>query len=511
MALSSWHQHICWLGLCSQPGLENSFVGIAFVQSIFVFLCRFLRMCYLSFEAWAISRWRRRSHLQNCSSQMRSSHLEGSCSELLVDADTHGIDEIRSGIELLKLEMGAVHTTIFASPGRSRNTKWQKLFQEAAVSFHPVPRSSIRGVEANDDAIIASVRKLCRSSTVTCIALLVSDNDYAAVMQEAMHSDKVIVAVCPAQRYPVISTFEEIGVRVLKLPQRGGGPKVRAILDEKGGGYVHLAEPFLSSYQVRKEWQEERAVSDFLVQLGYRHEGDRYMLHQMAKFWFTNALGALTVFPQGLATKAVFELVERSALPGTSWKKPDAGQAFFLPRCRTKRATKTRTKQYGSALACSIFEAGGPFLLQDSKDLIPRALRRLGYLDSSLNNDVAEALWVFINNTANKGMLRKLDALPSQHDQASAVQEAVRHVFLSDQHTGQWRVAPKDVAVSELLCREGFLRELTADRSVVFEAMRNYAITKALPDMKSYLGYSFRIMTGLNPNPTRRGLVEFQL
>ena len=460
----------------------------------------------LSDQATSLNGRRKRSFRQNF-----SSNSENSCAELLVDADTHSIDEIRSGIELLRLEMGTVHTTIFAAPGLSQNTKWQKLFQEAGVSFRPVPRSSIHSGEPNDDAIMASIRQLCRSSAVTCLALLVSDSDYATVLQEALHSDKVVVAVCPAIKFSLMSKFQEMGIRALSLPQqRVGGPKIRAILDQGGGGHVYLAKAYRCE-DVRKEWQEAEAVAEFLDQLGYRQEDSRYMIHQIANFWSTNALGPLTVYPNGIARKSVFELVEQGApLHAMSWRKSQTRKAFFLPCTNRKRVSKTQANTFGSALACSIFEAGGPFLLQDSEDLVSQVLGKLGYLDSSLNNDLAEALLVFFNTTANKVSLRKLDALPSRHDPASTVQEVLRQVFLSDSCSGRWHMAPKDVLLREHLCREGFLRDVAADRTVVFEAMRNYAPMKSLPEMKSYIGYSFRITAGLNPNPTRRGLVEFQ-
>jgi len=446
---------------------------------------------------------RNRSYRQNYSSKSG-----GSRAELLVDADTHSIDAIRSGIEMLKLEMGAVHTTVFAGPGLSERKKWPKLLQEAGVSFHPVPRSSIQAEEPNDNVIAASVRKLCHSTAITCIAVLVSDKDYAAALQEAMRSNKVVVAVCPAEKHRVVSTFEEMGIRVLRLPQpreKASGTTIRAILDEDGGGHVQLAEAYLCDITV-KESQEEQAVVKFLGQLGYRPEDGGYMISQIAKFWFTNALGPLTVYPTSLARKAVFELMGGAvSRPRSSWKTPQARQAFFLPR------TNTKAKKFGGKVAYSIFEAGGPFLLQDSNDLVARALRKLGYLDSSLNKDLAEALLVFVNNSNNKHTLRKIGALPSEHDQASTVHEALRQVFLSDCSPCQWYMATKkDVPLRQHLCREGFLSDVAADRSVVFQAMRSYAKMQALPEMRSYLGYSLRIMAGLNPNPMSRGLVEFQ-
>ncbi|CAE7200151.1 unnamed protein product [Symbiodinium sp. CCMP2592] len=412
---------------------------------------------------------------------------------------------------MLKLEVGAVHTTVFAEPGlpQRKNKKWPELLQEAGVSFHPVPRlSSVQARDPNDDVIAASVRKLCQSTAITCIAVLVSDQDYAEALQEAIRSNKVVVAVCPAEKYRVVSTFEKMGVRVLRLPQQreeGSGTKIRAILDEDGGGHVQLAEAYPSNITV-KDSQEEQAVIEFLRQLGYRPEDSGYLIRQIARFWSTNALGPLTVYPTSLARKAVFELMGVTKL----WKLPQARQALFLPRTNTARVGTARKSKFGGKVACSIFEAGGPFLLQDSDDLVARALRKLGYLDSSLNRDLAEALLVFVNNSNNKQALRKIGALPSEQDQASTVGEALRQVFLSDCSPCFWYTAIKDAPLRQHLCREGFLHDVAADRRDVFQAMRSYAKKKGLPDMKSYLGYNFRIMADLQSNPRSRGSVEFQ-
>ncbi|CAE7290541.1 unnamed protein product, partial [Symbiodinium microadriaticum] len=443
--------------------------------------------------------------LRDCSRrQNHPKEPEPSRAELLVDADTHSIDEIRAGIALLKLEKEVVHTTVFAAPGFARNKKWQRFFRETKVSFRPVRRSSILRDEANDDAIIARVRKMCNSKAAVCIALLVSDKDYAGAMQEALLHDKVVLAICPKNRHPVITAFEEIGVRVLSLPTTGSISKIRAVLSEDGDGYVHLAE----AYHSPPAGKEAETVCEFLGPLGYLRDESRYLIHPMAKFWFTNSLGAFTVFPQRIAMQAVCALREGGREPETGWKAPETRMAFFLPVTH-RRPTQTKASRFGSSLACSIFEGGGPFLLQDSRDLIARALNRLGYLDSSLNGDISEALFVFVNR--NKQTLRKLDALPCQSDQASTVEDELRHIFLSNGSSGQWNVAPEDIAVREHLCKQGFLHDVTADRNTVFQAMRNYASSEALPDMKTYSGYSLRIMAGLNRSDNRRGLVEFQL
>ena len=177
----------------------------------------------------------------------------------------------------------------------------------------------MRRDEANDDAIIARVRKMCNSKTVNCIALLVSDKGYTGVMQEALLDEKVVLAICPEKSIPVITAFEETGVRVLSLPSTGSISKIRAVLRADGEGYVHLAE----AYHTPPREKEAETVCEFLSSLGYLKEDSGYLIHPMAKFWLTNSLGAFTVFPQRLAMQAVCALQEKGREPETGWKAPE--------------------------------------------------------------------------------------------------------------------------------------------------------------------------------------------
>ena len=93
--------------------------------------------------------------------------------QLLVDGDSHTIDEVRRAMRLAA-DGGAVKTLIFAAPGRRQNKKWQELFRTPNVVFRPVGRDG--GGDPGDVAIIQAFRKFVRSSLPT-IALLVSDND----------------------------------------------------------------------------------------------------------------------------------------------------------------------------------------------------------------------------------------------------------------------------------------------------------------------------------------------
>ena len=60
--------------------------------------------------------------------------------ELLVDADAHGIDEIKEAIQLLEKQGGPVRARVFAPPGRSQNKRWAELFKMPGISFHAASR-----------------------------------------------------------------------------------------------------------------------------------------------------------------------------------------------------------------------------------------------------------------------------------------------------------------------------------------------------------------------------------
>ena len=142
-------------------------------------------------------------------------------------------------------------------------------------------------------------------------------------------------------------------------------------------------------------------ITSLLEDLGFL-DGTGYLLPAIVKFWFTNALGPLTVYPKQCATLA---LHDRVTSPATKrlWQRPQADFSFCVPISSTKgRITRKQKERYGSAKARQVFLGGGPFMLQDSESLVAQSLERLGYLDADLNNDFSEAVTVFLNATHNK-------------------------------------------------------------------------------------------------------------
>ena len=440
--------------------------------------------------------------------QSSSEHTRVAHTVLLVDADTHSIAEIRSAMKILQLSDHSLHTTVFGAPGLVQSKHWQQLCAEPSISFQAVERVTSRRGEANDSAIEAKVRKLCRSNATARIGLMVSDNGYVDVMLEALSLNKAVVAVCPDNKHHVARNFQEVGISVLKVPtERDSRPRVRAILDKDGNGTVRLAEPRESYFG----GDQVLLVKDFLNQLGYLKDDSRYLIHAAAKFWFTNSLGDLTVFPQQCATDALIQGNGQQPPAISTWQHPQKERAFILPMTSQIKQTRSQKRQYGSIMAQSVFRGGGPILVADSTLLVTRVLIKLGYLDAHLNKHLSEAMFVFCNNTKNKHYLRKLGALPSSADSASAVQALLREAFLSEELSGQWYVGPKDEALRRHLLKQGILNSMKAKRAAVLQAARRYTRSCGLPAMKSYNGYVVRILKMLNANPTRTDTVEFQL
>lgn len=114
--------------------------------------------------------------------------------------------------------------------------------------------------------------------------------------------------------------------------------------------------------------------------------------------WFGNGLGSLPVFPVPLATSALDHAIRYES---QNWISNSQAFAFALP-VRQGRVTEKQLKIYGSKLARNIFQGGGPFMLEDSSDLVAHFLHKLGYLDETWNSDFTEALNGFWNASSCK-------------------------------------------------------------------------------------------------------------
>ena len=304
----------------------------------------------------------------------------------------------------------------------------------------------------------------------------------------------------------VSQVYELAGLRVIGVGGEKVGPRVRATLLEDGTGLVEMAH----AYKPEPEELEIRyhTVNAFLKGIG---SGDAHYLIQLCvKHWFAHSLGPLVVFPSDLGFAALHDLIQSGT--NVAWKNNLENLAYFLPMLAVKSSNATKST-FGSRVARSVFEGGGPFVMEDSVDLVERALRRLDYLDDELNADMEEAMFCFLNHSNNKHNLRKLAMLPSSGDTSRIVQEALRAVFLSNDSSGQWWKLPTG-SKSFLLHALEQERLINPDASAsysdedLFEAMKVYGRRHGLPAMRTFSGLVKRIHDHVDVNPSKRGLIE---
>lgn len=438
----------------------------------------------------------------------KSAHVVLAAStKLLVDADIHSRGQIRQAINLLEAEGRKVETTIFGAPGKVENKKWKALMRDPCIKFEPVPRGSDGLSEPNDEAIQRALRAFS-TRDVACVALLTSDKGFVDPIRELQTSGTSSMVLVPENKYGVVRAFDDANIKILKLGAAElTGPRVRAVLDHNGDGSVHLAEP----YKAFDNTANAVRVMAFLKDLGFRGD-DHYLPPAAAKFWFANRLGSLTVFPAQLATISVHEVMQ---VQSHAYDYYSEDLAFVLPVSSLGRNTNACRQEYGSTLARRIFKGGGPFILQDSPDLTAQTLRRLGYLDDDLNDDLGEALFCFVNAATNKQTLRRLGFLPSSGARSSEVCEKLRAAFLSHDSNGQWQFIRKDEAsmsyVLRLLQKDKVLANVEYSRSEVFVAMKMYAELYKLPEMQTFNGLAVRIRQSMERGPYTRNRIEVNM
>ncbi|CAE7486073.1 unnamed protein product [Symbiodinium sp. CCMP2456] len=441
-----------------------------------------------------------------CKRTASSSPVSGSgATRLLVDADIHSVEEIEDVINQLEKTCKDVYTTVFAEPRRTDHKKWNNFFQRRRVTFHPVERNSSRVGEANDAVVDRAIRTCDDQS----LALLTSDYDYVEAVQDAMNAGKRVLVFVPSKQMSLIIRYQRARVEVQQLqPHVSVLPRVRAFLHQDGSGHVQLDDPY-DPHSLKNEDSVD-ACQSFLGDLGFLATGEReFLVHSTAKFWLTNELGSIAVFP---ATIGMNQLLEQMRHSGSlKWRRYGSDMAFFLPKTARMKLTKKQMGTFGTGISKEVFLGGGPFMLNDSSNLVRQALRRLGYLDDDMNADLQEAMLVFVNAPKNKCNLRKrLDAIPSATDTAAEVENKLRYAFLSHLTDGQWHVAPKDVQIRACLCKLGFLADMNSARGDVFRAMAKYARRHQLPEMKTYNGYLFRLNYYMDSSPKKTGAIELR-
>ena len=428
---------------------------------------------------------------------------------LLVDGDVFGSSQVCDAMEYLAKQFGDVSALVFAAPGIVNDKNMNELSRRSEVSCVPIPRAQNQAAEPNDDAIISEIQKCAKSPRGACVALFTNDKGFASVIKHSMSDKHRFYVLIKSTSFAVADFYKEQGIPVLTLPVEARLTTVKAILHPDGDGTVELGEAIdPSANRARRvamydSWEE--LLKGQGCSASFSSSGG-YPVQRIAKFWFANSLGSLCVFPLSVGTFALNSALRQRP---RKWISDTESFALVVPVRRGK--SKSQLNKYGSRLGCSIFLGGGPFMLQDSGDLVAQALKKLGYLDDSWNTDLTEALNCFWNATNNKHVLRKLGFLIDPLDTASDAAAKLRTALLSDSTNGLWQRGGTCTHTAITILRSKNLLPRSSKSPAMDEtwsAMKTYAKVHQLPKMKTFNALAAQITRHSNQtDPSRRGTI----
>ena len=424
---------------------------------------------------------------------------QSAVTELLVDADTHHAADVTQVLTKLRQSCGQVRGTIFAEPDRLRNQEWKDLLNRHGLKFCAVRRVGAY-VDPNDEVIIRHMRGLSSNTFVQRVALLSQDTDFLQSVQYLCDCGKEVLVFMAREAFHTVQDYERAGATVIPLDRRQQLVyTVKALLHADGSGSVQRCEPIPH----RLLEVEVPFLQDFWTKLRYCAGSEKPILSTcISKFWLTNRLGTLTVYPASSCISEVYQLAHDQV--DKSWMPYDSELAYFFPVHNSGRASQVHKSGFGNLHELRVFKSNGPFMLEDSAELASEALQKLGYMDTFNNADLHELMLVFANTGRNKKLLRKTEALPAYGDSPAAVEGKLRRAFLSNQHGGQWQRVTSDADVRRLLLQEKFLPVFSAPQGEVLEAMRSYSQQKGWPKMQTYNGYVWQLVSATNRRDPKR-------
>ena len=91
-------------------------------------------------------------------------------------------------------------------------------------------------------------------------------------------------------------------------------------------------------------------------------------MQSVAKFWFNNHLGPLTVYPSQAACAEAHTVLQATDRR-TPWGSYRDDLAFVLPISTHGSKTRRKCEEYGGMAARRVFKGGGPFMIKDSEGM----------------------------------------------------------------------------------------------------------------------------------------------
>ncbi|CAE8647205.1 unnamed protein product [Polarella glacialis] len=232
-----------------------------------------------------------------------------------------------------------------------------------------------------------------------------------------------------------------------------------AISIRGGAATVHESIFIHASLRAPLEDDARVAVARILEKYGYLWPdavGRELCDAAIVKFFHVNELGPVAINPSCLGWHHLSALLKSK--PSTLWLKDPGNLLFVVPS-----SEKNGLKYYH-------FTYPGPFILQDSDQVVPDILGRLGFLRPDVS--LEEAIDDF--NRANVRRLKTKEIEAQGAANASPVELLQREFRIRIPFMQGWRVPQSDSSLRDMLHNTGLLADQYAPEKDVDYALRRF-------------------------------------
>lgn len=424
---------------------------------------------------------------------------------LFIDVDAVPIGHWPSVVDAIR-SRGQLKSAHAIGPGNSRALQ---AATDLGIEYTTAVPLAGGSKDPSDIALATRCVRLATQQPNVSIALAAYDSDFLYLAKCLISwGHAVTVLVLDGQNRDAVKKFAEEGCQVGTYrvgSSSSAMPKFKAVLQSNGmAKFERIAE----SEQLDRgsAWDEFRPV---LSRLGYLPTENASMPLALIKFAFTNGID-VAVFPEFLINKTANKLLHQRAK--RDWKEYPGNLAYFCPQFESRQSSrlpKEDQEKFGSDSCRAVVRAGGPFIVQDSPDMVPRVLQRLGYLDDGANPDLNEAIDLFFAVAKNRKELARIGMAPPWPSGVGDKCAFLRRAFLSPLATGRYKPAV-DVLdrMKDVLLRQGFLTTRRCSTGDMHEALLAYANVHELPACKNYKRLAWEAlqhsMEARGPSPHER-------
>lgn len=411
---------------------------------------------------------------------------------LLIDGDCQGPRQIQAALQALRKRGRVVHAEVFAVAQRKQEKQLASLLKSEGVVFKDVPRKAGGTKGPNDIEIAMRAIDLYHRQSVACVVLLVTDVDFCLVVQRLTSQGQRAAVLLEEDRTHLAQAFREVNAEVILVNEdsfKSGRPLKMAVLHPDGSGSIQSMNAGRLAQMDAPICIADAAAR--LTELGFLEDKMNPPVPAIAKFWHSNSLGSLAVWPPRLAYHD-FQSLDRCQ-KRHDWCRYTKEYCFVIPHDNARPAKcKSVIDQFGSGKCYAIASGGGPFMLRDSPDLPEIVLGRLGYLDQELNTDFDEALLLFASLAYNKRYLAQANVELVKSACPMVRRQLFRSLMLSGKTYGTWSTAPRDT-MRRALTAKGLLHSTATSPIEVFEAMTTYAKVHNIQLAKNYNSLAYNI------------------